>query len=177
MGARHAEQLQKRKDRGGRRDLSEMRVVQRNVVHVIGLTNNIAKAEVLRRPEFFGQYGKILRATVSKVPTKQTMEGSNQSIQVYSAYLTFERADDAHVAIQAVDGFAVDGHILRASFGTTKYCRKFLDGQACDRKECNFLHKFVDENGYDKGHEKGNDKNSERQHEKGQAKGTDKGKD
>ncbi|CAK0901241.1 unnamed protein product, partial [Prorocentrum cordatum] len=45
LRARHAEQLRQRKDKKGRKDLSEMRVVQRNVVHVIGLTLNIAKAE------------------------------------------------------------------------------------------------------------------------------------
>merc|ERR1712176_1743837 len=61
MRAKHAEQLQQRKGRGGNRDLGQMRVVQRNVVHVIGLTQNIAKADVLKRPEFFGQYGNILR--------------------------------------------------------------------------------------------------------------------
>jgi len=147
MRARHAEKLKGK----GRKDLAEVRVVQRNVVHVIGLTVNIAKADILRCPEFFGQYGKLLRVTVSKVPTQSKLPGSNQSVPVYSAYLSFEKPEDAYVAIQAVDGFAVDGHTLRANFGTTKYCRKFLDGEKCDRKDCNFLHKYVDENGHDKG--------------------------
>lgn len=156
LRARHAEQLKQRKGRGGRRDLSEVRVVQRNVVHVIGLTANIAKAEVLRRPEFFGQYGKLSRVTVSKAPTQAKFAGNSHGTPVYSAYLTFDKPDEAHVAIQAVDGFAVDGQMLRASFGTTKYCRKFLEGEKCERKDCNFLHKLVDENGYDKGSGKGN---------------------
>eukprot|EP00449_Zooxanthella_nutricula_P026440 CAMPEP_0198525488 /NCGR_PEP_ID=MMETSP1462-20131121/23388_1 /TAXON_ID=1333877 /ORGANISM="Brandtodinium nutriculum, Strain RCC3387" /LENGTH=271 /DNA_ID=CAMNT_0044255241 /DNA_START=105 /DNA_END=917 /DNA_ORIENTATION=- len=147
LRARHAEQLKQRKGRGGRRDLSEIRVLQRNVVHVLGLTANIAKAEVLRRPEFFGQYGKLSRVTVSKVPMQATA-GNSQPL--FSAYLTFDKAEDAHVAIQAVDGFAVDGNILRASFGTTRYCRRFLDGEKCERKDCGFLHKLVDESGYDR---------------------------
>ena len=71
---------------------------------------------------------------------------SDKSVPIYSAcptesestrtlrarYLTFEKPEEAHVAIQvgnaacvewerkAVDGFAVDGHTLRANFGTTK---------------------------------------------------------
>merc|ERR1719359_688181 len=109
LRARHAEQLKQRKGRGGKRDLSEMRVVQRNVVHVIGLTPNIAKVEVLRRPEFFGQYGKLSRVAVSKVPTQAKVAGNSHSTTIFSAYLTFEKNEEAHVAIQAVDGFTVDG--------------------------------------------------------------------
>merc|ERR1712060_11484 len=98
--------------------------------------------------------------TVSKAPTQAKVPGKEQPEPIYSAYLTFERAEDAHVAIQAVDGFEVGGHILRASFGTTRYCRKFLEGEKCDRKDCGFLHKLVDEHGYDttKGGGKGNAK-------------------
>mmetsp|Transcript_47032 Transcript_47032/g.122403 ORF Transcript_47032/g.122403 Transcript_47032/m.122403 type:complete len:1119 (+) Transcript_47032:95-3451(+) len=158
LRARHAEQLKQRKGRSGRRDLNEMRVLQRNVVHILGLTANIAKAEVLRRREFFGQYGKLSRVIVSNVPMQAKLAGNNaanNATPLFSAYLTFENAEDAHVAIQAVDGFNVDGHVLRASFGTTRYCRKFLEGQTCDRKDCGFLHKLVDENGYEKGSGKG----------------------
>jgi hypothetical protein len=37
-----------------------------------------------------------------------------------SAYVTFSYKDDAKAAIQALDGFWFDSHLLRASFGTTK---------------------------------------------------------
>ncbi|CAE7242004.1 Cnot4 [Symbiodinium sp. CCMP2592] len=130
---------------------SRFQTVQRNVVHVIGLTTNVAKAEVLKCPEYFGQYGKLLRVTVSKLPVQSKSHNGEKSIPVYSAYLTFEKPEEASVAIQAVDGFAVDGHTLRANFGTTKYCRKFLEGERCERKDCNFLHKLADES-----NEKGN---------------------
>jgi CCR4-NOT transcription complex subunit 4 len=33
---------------------------------VIGISPNIAKEEVLRRFEYFGQYGKILNVTINK---------------------------------------------------------------------------------------------------------------
>lgn len=181
MRAKHAEALKQRKGKaGGRKDLSEVRVVQRNVVHVIGLTANLAKLDILKRPEFFGQYGKLVRVTIGKVPTQVKVPGTSTTVPLYSAYLTFDKEDDAHVAIQAVDGFAVDGHTLRASHGTTKYCRKFLDGQPCDRKDCNFLHKLMDDielqqgrghekGGQEKGHDKGGQKGSHERggHEKG----------
>ena len=40
----------------------------------------------------------------------------------------------------------IDNHIIRASFGTTKYCSYFLKGIECTNKECLFLHKLAGEN-------------------------------
>ena len=49
-------------------------------------------------------------------------------------------------AILAVDEFTLEKRLLRASFGTTKYCSFFLKGQKCINKECLYLHKFNPEN-------------------------------
>jgi len=40
--------------------LAAMRVVQRNLVYVIGLSPRIADEGMLKRTEFFGQYGEIV---------------------------------------------------------------------------------------------------------------------
>jgi CCR4-NOT transcription complex subunit 4 len=40
----------------------------------------------------------------------------------------------------------IDNHVIRASFGTTKYCSFFLKGIECTNKECLFLHKWAEEN-------------------------------
>lgn len=155
-----------REGRGKRGDLSELRIVQKNVVHVIGLMPSIAKPEVLKRSEFFGQYGKLSRVTVSKVPMQAKMGGgSNNTSPVYSAYLTFERQEDAQIAIEAVDGYTMGNHMLRANFGTTKYCKKFLEGEKCERKDCIFLHHKVEDNrdkGGGRGNRRGKDKTTSR---------------
>ena len=44
------------------------------------------------------------------------------------------------------DDKMIDNHIIRASFGTTKYCSYFLKGIECTNKECLFLHKLAGEN-------------------------------
>lgn len=46
-----------------RRELANMRVVQRNLVYATGLPSALDSEEVLRRPENFGQYGKIYKVT------------------------------------------------------------------------------------------------------------------
>ncbi len=44
-----------------RSTLRNVRVVQRNLVYVIGLPPAIALEETLRKPEYFGQYGRIVK--------------------------------------------------------------------------------------------------------------------
>ncbi|CDI74130.1 hypothetical protein EPH_0031260 [Eimeria praecox] len=46
--------------------LKDVRVIQRCLVYVIGIPPSIAKKEILRRHEFFGQYGKVLQIVVNK---------------------------------------------------------------------------------------------------------------
>jgi len=64
----------------------------------------------------------------------------------FGAYVTYFRPEDAAVAILAVDEFTLEKRLLRASFGTTKYCSFFLKGQKCINKDCLYLHKFHPEN-------------------------------
>eukprot|EP00927_Polykrikos_kofoidii_P072688 TRINITY_DN6877_c0_g1_i2.p1 TRINITY_DN6877_c0_g1~~TRINITY_DN6877_c0_g1_i2.p1 ORF type:complete len:1316 (-),score=282.38 TRINITY_DN6877_c0_g1_i2:152-4099(-) len=155
-GPRADEMQQNRGDKDLKK-LMEQRVLQRKVVHVVGLTPKIAKAEVLQRPEYFGKYGIVHRVTIRKDPTKAKMSinSGNRNPAIFGAYLTFDCVEEARAAIFAVDGISFDGHVVRASFGTTKYCRKFLEGETCDRSDCMFLHDTVDENGMEKGAGKG----------------------
>jgi CCR4-NOT transcription complex subunit 4 len=46
--------------------LSQVRILQRNTCYVIGISPNIAKEDLMRRFEYFGQYGKIQSITVNK---------------------------------------------------------------------------------------------------------------
>ena len=121
-----------------RKNLAMVRVVQNHVVFVLGLPLSLAKEDILRRPEHFGQYGPIVKIVVGHpAPTP----GRTASA---SAHITFARTEDAREAIRGVDGVVVDGHQIRASFGTTRYCHAFLRGQQCGNPECLFLHQEVD---------------------------------
>jgi CCR4-NOT transcription complex subunit 4 len=49
----------------GRKQLAELRVVQRNLVFVIGLSPRLADAEMLKKHEYFGKFGKIHKIVVN----------------------------------------------------------------------------------------------------------------
>ena len=44
---------------------SHFRVVQRNLVFVIGLSPRLADPEVLKRQEYFGRFGKIVKVVIN----------------------------------------------------------------------------------------------------------------
>lgn len=114
-----------------------MRVKQQNLVYVIGLIPSLkdeqALLNTLRGPEFFGQYGDIEKIVVSKAKPG----AANQGIGVY---VTYARKEDAALCISTVDGSLNGDRVLRAQFGTTKYCSAYLRNEVCNNKSCSFLH-------------------------------------
>lgn len=120
-----------------RRNLHNYRVVQRNLIYVVGIPGTMASEELLRKPEYFGQYGKI-----GKIVIHRNQSASQTTV---SAYITFVHKDDAKAAIQSLDGFWSDGHLIRASFGTTKYCNNFIRGVSCSNPDCVYLHDLGDD--------------------------------
>ena len=120
-----------------RRHLHNYRVIQRNLVYVIGIPIAASTEEILKRPEYFGQYGKI-----TKIVVHGTRSASHPTVSVY---ITFAYKEDAKAAIQALDGFWLDGLHLRAYFGTTKYCNNFIRGVPCNNPECVYLHDMGEE--------------------------------
>lgn len=123
-------------DTVNRRHLSNMRVVQKNLVYVIGFSPKSADADLaatLRGSDYFGQYGKINKIVVNK----KTHPNGQPTVGVY---ITYARKEDAAKAIQAVDGSVNDSRVLRASYGTTKYCSAYLRQQICQNPSCMYLH-------------------------------------
>ncbi|PPR08098.1 hypothetical protein CVT24_010559 [Panaeolus cyanescens] len=129
----------------GRRHLANVRVVQRNVVYIVGIGPRFAKEELiptLRSNEYFGQYGKITKILL----VKRNQPGG--SAPIVGLYITYHRREDAARAIAAVDGTPSPGgsrDIMRASYGTTKYCMAFLRGVPCNDHSCMNLHEWGDE--------------------------------
>ncbi|CAG8543888.1 5882_t:CDS:10 [Ambispora gerdemannii] len=124
-----------------RKHLSNMRVVQKNLVYVIGLSPKTATEEVLRSHDYFGQYGKIAKIVVNRRnPPASTVPGAPPPQPSVGVYITYVRKEDAAKAIDAVDGSMSDGKVLRASYGTTKYCTYYLRNMVCQNPNCMYLH-------------------------------------
>ncbi|GME80898.1 unnamed protein product [Ambrosiozyma monospora] len=136
------EKEKKDAEQAKRHHLAGMRVIQKNLVYVVGLNPHCGADELptlLRSDKYFGQYGKILKIVINrKNPPPQT--SSSNSTSPYSVYVTFARKEDASRCIRAVDGSISDGKVLRAAHGTTKYCSSYLRGQPCQNPNCMFLH-------------------------------------
>uniref|UniRef100_A0AAQ4RF63 CCR4-NOT transcription complex subunit 4 n=1 Tax=Gasterosteus aculeatus aculeatus TaxID=481459 RepID=A0AAQ4RF63_GASAC len=130
----------KQKVTENRKHLASVRVVQRNLVFVVGLSQRLAEPEVLKRPEYFGRFGKIHKVVINNSTSYAGSQGPSAS-----AYVTYIRSEDALRAIQCVNNVVVDGRTLKASLGTTKYCSYFLKSMQCPKPDCMYLHELGDE--------------------------------
>ena len=48
-----------------RKHLANVRVVQKNLVFVVGLSPRLADSDILRKPEYFGKFGKIHKVVIN----------------------------------------------------------------------------------------------------------------
>ena len=118
--------------------LSKIRIIKKNLVHAHGLPSNLANIEKLSQFEYFGQYGTIKKALISSKTNSETNK------KTFSIYITYSNEIEASFAILAVDSLVIEGKLIRAFFGTTKYCNYFLNNSHCPNEEkCMFLHKIV----------------------------------
>ena len=79
-------------------DLENVRVVQRKLVYVVGLSPSISTEETLTKPAFFGQYGHIKKCVVSKSGYKH-----GASSYSFGAYVTFEKEEEAASCIAVLE--------------------------------------------------------------------------
>ena len=107
--ARQKETERRQVETLNRKHLAGLRVVQKNLVYVVGLNPKSREEDLLqtlRGDQYFGQYGKIIKIVVSKAK-----EGAaSNSIGVY---VTFARKQDAASCIAAVDGSQNGERVLR----------------------------------------------------------------
>ncbi|GMJ15456.1 hypothetical protein like AT3G45630 [Hibiscus trionum] len=132
-------QKAKTKSSEGRKQLSSVRVIQRNLVYIVGLPLNLADEDLLQGREYFGQYGKVLKVSLSRTAAGAIQQFPNNTCSVY---ITYSKEEEAIRCIQSVHVFVLDGRPLKACFGTTKYCHAWLRNMPCSNPDCLYLHEI-----------------------------------
>ncbi|KAL8193029.1 hypothetical protein R6Q57_027477 [Mikania cordata] len=124
----------KQKPNEGKKDLSNVRVIQRKMAYIIGLPLGLADENLLQRKDYFGQYGKVTKVSLSRTAGGTVQQFVNDTCSVY---ITYSKEEEAVRCIQSVHGYVLDG---RASFGTAKYCHAWLRNMPCNNVACLYLH-------------------------------------
>ncbi|EAT38689.1 AAEL009437-PA, partial [Aedes aegypti] len=138
---RQRDQQRKAKISENRKHLANVRVVQKNLVFVVGLPPRLADPEILKKHEYFGKYGKIHKVVINP---STTYAGVQQGPSA-SAYVTYINNNDALKAIQSVNNIMLDNRLIKTSLGTTKYCSHFMKNQTCPKPDCMYLHELGDQ--------------------------------
>ena len=140
---KNKEREKKEMEATNRKHLANMRVVQKNLVYVVGLSPRFAREELiptLKGPEYFGQYGRVAKILISKRVSSHKYGHGSQDPST-GVYVTYHSKEDAARAIVAIDGSKEPGgRIIRASYGTTKYCTAYLRNMPCSNPGCTYLH-------------------------------------
>ncbi|XP_017886389.1 protein kinase 4 isoform X3 [Ceratina calcarata] len=134
------DQQRKQRVTENRKHLANVRVVQKNLVFVVGLPLRLADADMLKRHEYFGKFGKIHKVVINQSTSYAGSQGPSAS-----AYVTYQRQEDALRAIEAVNNVVMDGRTIKTSLGTTKYCSHFMRNQPCPKPDCMYLHDLGDQ--------------------------------
>ena len=114
--------------------LKKLRIIKQNLIHVQGLPKYLVNVNILKSRKYFGQYGTIKNIIISK---KINQENNKE---VYSVYITYKNNIEDACAILCVDSLLIFGKIIRAFFGTTKYCNYFLNNKTCPNlKKCMYI--------------------------------------
>ncbi|XP_047970398.1 uncharacterized protein LOC125213735 [Salvia hispanica] len=131
-----------------KKDLTNIRVIQRKMAYVIGLPLTLADEDLLLRNDYFGQYGKVTKVSLSRTAGGAIQQFINDTCSVY---ITYAKEEEALRCIQSVHGFVLEGRFLRASFGTAKYCHAWLKNMPCNNPACLYLHSIgADEDSFGK---------------------------
>eukprot|EP00117_Sycon_ciliatum_P041545 scpid76685/ scgid2554/ CCR4-NOT transcription complex subunit 4; CCR4-associated factor 4; E3 ubiquitin-protein ligase CNOT4; Potential transcriptional repressor NOT4Hp len=138
--AKKKQKEKKSKSSENRRQLGDKRVLQKNLVFLTGLSTRLADSDVIRRSDHFGQYGKIVKVVVNN---QNAYSGANGPS--YCAYVTYQRYHDARTCIAEVNNSYLDGRLVKAAFGTNKYCSLFIKSIKCNKPDCMYLHEYGDE--------------------------------
>lgn len=88
-------------------DMEAARVIQKNLVYVIGLPIEASSETIIRRQDMFGQYGHLNKVVVNS--RSPVCDKSNTC----GVYLTYDNEEQALDCIRAVDGFTYCHRLLK----------------------------------------------------------------
>ena len=121
---------------------SNIRVISKKILYLIGIPYEIANEETLIKKEYLGQYGSIHKIIVNK---NGYMKNESNS-PTYSSYITYSNEVEASLALLTLNNSTLFEHKLNACYGTNKYCNSFLKGVECNNKDCFYLHEYANKN-------------------------------
>lgn len=88
--------------------LQNVRIIQRNLVYIIGIAPSIAEEKIIQSEEFFGQYGTIKKIILNNSP--QLIEKVHSCCayklinDLTKRYITYSTEQEAYDCIMATDG-------------------------------------------------------------------------
>ncbi|MES1905055.1 MAG: CCR4-NOT transcription complex subunit 4 [Paramarteilia canceri] len=113
--------------------ISQRRIIQPNLLYILGLPLDIDEKEVRLLVENFGE---VTRLTLNRTSAKNYL---GHQTRCASAHVTFALAKCCLHSLVALQKIKFCGRALKCRLGSSKYCEHFLAGRRCPRSSdgCN----------------------------------------
>lgn len=124
--------------------LKDMRITVKTILFVIGLPEEMThlSSKELKGEEYFGQYGKVEKLSLNDKPYNK----SSKTGLIFSIHINYKTESEASLAMLALHDKTIKNNKIKASFGTTKYCKNFIEDKFCYNKDCLYFHHIDHEN-------------------------------
>ena len=121
------------------KNISNQRILETDLIYLIGIPNEKSSLNILNKYENLGQYGKIIEYHAVK----------NQITATSSTSALFIRFSSNVEASLAILGLVIGKtYGIKTFFGTNKYCSYFVSKKTCPNKKCLFMHKLISDGHY-----------------------------
>lgn len=130
-------------------------VLSNTMVEIIGIPVRIASATLLKRNEYLGQYGRIVKIACYsadknpflkisvRIKAKQSKNEIDQQTSGY-VYVQFSTEEEAKACIYALNDTTIYNSHIIACPALTEQCSAFLQGKECKNDNCMKLHQQID---------------------------------
>jgi len=121
-----------------KKELLAVRMFQRDICYVAGLTHELCTKGILGSKQWFGQFGRIRDIVI--------IENVNCVRNNWMcAHIKYFNEPSATKAVKAMNGKVIEeGRVLEANYGTTRYCEHFIDRTECPKNRCPYRHSWCD---------------------------------
>ena len=110
------------------------------------MPTSLCNSATLAGPEYFGQYGTIIHIVAKHRNDKTPKEMRECEFTNYEnyAYIKYEHKHEALLAICAIEATLIKAcPNVKATIGSTKFCKKLIKKGLCDAKNCPFYHEYT----------------------------------
>lgn len=124
--------------------LRDLRIINKKLVLILNFPNN--KTNISNIKTIFNKYGNIRFINTVELNIDDLSKNlSNKRKQCNYLYVEYFNVNNAINAIKNINNSKICDVIIKATLGTSKFCKLYLNYKYCNNKDCKYIHYIPEE--------------------------------